>query len=52
MNEHTRHQQVALINGVNTGIGRAAAEQLAALGMTVLVGAGNPRRGENGPVPW
>jgi NAD(P)-dependent dehydrogenase (short-subunit alcohol dehydrogenase family) len=46
MNEHTTHQQVALITGANKGIGRATAEQLAALGMTVLIGARNPRRGE------
>ncbi|NYI04593.1 SDR family oxidoreductase [Allostreptomyces psammosilenae] len=47
MNEHTTtHRQVALITGANKGIGRATAEQLAALGMTVLVGARNPQRGE------
>jgi NAD(P)-dependent dehydrogenase (short-subunit alcohol dehydrogenase family) len=46
MNEHTTHQQVALITGANRGIGRATAEQLAALGMTVLIGARDPRHGE------
>jgi NAD(P)-dependent dehydrogenase (short-subunit alcohol dehydrogenase family) len=46
MSEHTTHQQVALITGASKGIGRATAEQLAALGMTVLIGARNPRRGE------
>jgi NAD(P)-dependent dehydrogenase (short-subunit alcohol dehydrogenase family) len=46
MNEHTTHQQVAMITGANKGIGRATAAQLAALGMTVLIGARNPRRGE------
>ncbi|MEU8250988.1 SDR family oxidoreductase [Nonomuraea sp. NPDC048916] len=46
MNGHTTHQKVALITGANKGIGRAAAEQLAALGMTVLIGARDPRRGE------
>ena len=46
MNEHTTHQKVAMITGANKGIGRATAEQLAALGMTVLIGARNPRRGE------
>jgi NAD(P)-dependent dehydrogenase (short-subunit alcohol dehydrogenase family) len=46
MNEHTTHQQVSLITGANKGIGRATAEQLAALGMTVLIGARNPRRSE------
>jgi NAD(P)-dependent dehydrogenase (short-subunit alcohol dehydrogenase family) len=45
MNEHTTHQQIALITGANKGIGRGAAEQLAALGMTVLIGARDPRRG-------
>jgi NAD(P)-dependent dehydrogenase (short-subunit alcohol dehydrogenase family) len=46
MSEHTTHQQVALVTGANKGIGRGAAEQLAALGMTVLVGARDPGRGE------
>jgi NAD(P)-dependent dehydrogenase (short-subunit alcohol dehydrogenase family) len=46
MSEQTTHQKIALITGANKGIGRAAAEQLAALGMTVLVGARDPRRGE------
>ncbi|TDE92779.1 SDR family NAD(P)-dependent oxidoreductase [Occultella glacieicola] len=45
MNEHTTDQHVALITGANKGIGRAAAEQLAGLGMTVVVGARDPRRG-------
>src|ERR687897_3176568 len=40
------HRKVALVTGANKGIGRAAAEQLAALGMTVLIGARDPRRGE------
>ncbi|MET7605784.1 SDR family NAD(P)-dependent oxidoreductase [Streptomyces avermitilis] len=46
MIEHSTHQKIALITGANKGIGRAAAEQLAALGMTVLIGARDPRRGE------
>ncbi|MFB4278515.1 MULTISPECIES: SDR family NAD(P)-dependent oxidoreductase [unclassified Nonomuraea] len=46
MNEHTPHQKVAMITGANKGIGRAAAEQLAALGMTVLIGARNAQLGE------
>ncbi|MEQ4206823.1 SDR family NAD(P)-dependent oxidoreductase [Actinopolymorpha sp. B9G3] len=46
MNEHTTHQNVAMITGANRGIGRATAEQLAALGMTVLIGARDQRRGE------
>lgn len=47
MNEHTTHQRIALVTGANKGIGRATAEQLAALGMTVLVGARDPRHGED-----
>lgn len=39
-------KKVALVTGANKGIGRAAAEQLAALGTTVLVGARDSRRGE------
>jgi NAD(P)-dependent dehydrogenase (short-subunit alcohol dehydrogenase family) len=35
-----------LVTGANKGIGRGAAEQLAALGMTVLLGVRDPRRGE------
>ena len=46
MSEQTTHRQVALVTGANKGIGRAAAEQLAALGMTVLIGARDPHRGE------
>jgi NAD(P)-dependent dehydrogenase (short-subunit alcohol dehydrogenase family) len=46
MSERTTHQKVALVTGANKGIGRGAAEQLAALGMTVLIGARDPRRGE------
>ncbi|MGY1945884.1 SDR family NAD(P)-dependent oxidoreductase [Nocardia asiatica] len=38
-------QKVALITGANKGIGRGAAEQLAALGMTVLIGARDSGRG-------
>ncbi|QFY12992.1 SDR family NAD(P)-dependent oxidoreductase [Nonomuraea phyllanthi] len=45
MNEPTT-QKVAMITGANKGIGRAIAEQLAELGMTVLVGARDLRRGE------
>lgn len=46
MSEQTTHQKVALVTGANKGIGRGAAEQLAALGMTVLIGARDPQRGE------
>ena len=46
MSEQPTHQKIALVTGANKGIGRAAAEQLAALGMTVLIGARDPRRGE------
>jgi NAD(P)-dependent dehydrogenase (short-subunit alcohol dehydrogenase family) len=41
------HQTVAMITGANKGIGRAIAEQLAALDMTVLIGARDSRRGED-----
>ncbi|MDQ3786177.1 MAG: SDR family NAD(P)-dependent oxidoreductase, partial [Actinomycetota bacterium] len=43
MSEH----RTALITGANKGIGRATAEQLAALGMTTWIGARDPRRGED-----
>ncbi|MFG1946630.1 SDR family oxidoreductase [Nonomuraea sp. NPDC048826] len=46
MDEQTPHQRVALITGANKGIGLATAERLAALGMTVLMGARDPLRGE------
>ncbi|MFI6504349.1 SDR family NAD(P)-dependent oxidoreductase [Nonomuraea typhae] len=39
-------KQIALVTGANKGIGRAAAEQLAVMGMTVLIGSRDPRRGE------
>ncbi|MET9442739.1 SDR family oxidoreductase [Streptomyces sp. NPDC006610] len=46
MSEKTTHRRIALVTGANKGIGRGVAEQLAALGMTVLIGARDPRRGE------
>ncbi|MER7274761.1 SDR family NAD(P)-dependent oxidoreductase [Dactylosporangium sp. NPDC000244] len=50
MSEQTAHRKVALVTGANKGIGRGAAEQLAALGMTVLIGARDARRGEEAAV--
>lgn len=46
MREYAPRQKVALITGANRGIGRAAAERLARLGFTVLIGARDPRRGK------
>jgi NAD(P)-dependent dehydrogenase (short-subunit alcohol dehydrogenase family) len=47
MDENSTHQQtVAMVTGANKGIGREIAAQLAALGMTVLLGARDPGRGE------
>ncbi|OLT35211.1 dehydrogenase [Actinomadura sp. CNU-125] len=46
MSEHAPHQKIALVTGANKGIGRAVAERLAALGLTVLIGARDPQRGE------
>ncbi|WP_280259730.1 SDR family oxidoreductase [Nocardia abscessus] len=50
MSEQTTHQKVALVTGANKGIGRGAAEQLAAQGMVVLIGARDPQRGEEAAV--
>jgi NAD(P)-dependent dehydrogenase (short-subunit alcohol dehydrogenase family) len=46
MSEHTAQRKVALVTGANKGIGRGVAARLAELGMTVLVGARDPGRGE------
>jgi NAD(P)-dependent dehydrogenase (short-subunit alcohol dehydrogenase family) len=45
VNSRTTDQKIALITGANKGIGRAVADQLAAMGMTVLIGARDPGRG-------
>lgn len=42
----TQEKTVALVSGANKGIGREIAAQLAALGMTVLLGSRDSRRGE------
>ncbi|MFE2560725.1 SDR family NAD(P)-dependent oxidoreductase [Streptomyces sp. NPDC059352] len=46
MSEKSTNQEVALVTGANKGIGRGVAEQLAALGVTVVIGARDPLRGE------
>ena len=46
MSEQTAYEEIALVTGANKGIGRAAAERLAARDMTVLIGARDQRRGE------
>lgn len=46
MSEQTDHPKVALVTGANKGIGYATAEQLAALGMAVVVGARDAQRGK------
>lgn len=46
MSAETTRQKVALVTGANKGIGRGVAQRLAALDMTVLLGARDPRRGE------
>ncbi|XRQ15150.1 SDR family NAD(P)-dependent oxidoreductase [Actinomadura welshii] len=45
MHGYTAQGRLALVTGANKGIGRAAAERFAALGMTVLIGARDPGRG-------
>ncbi|GAB2827624.1 SDR family oxidoreductase [Actinocorallia aurea] len=46
MSEQAAQRSVALVTGANKGIGRGVAGALAELGMTVLVGARDARRGE------
>ncbi|MBL7254413.1 SDR family NAD(P)-dependent oxidoreductase [Paractinoplanes lichenicola] len=41
----TEDVAIALVTGANKGIGRAVADRFAELGMTVLVGARDPRKG-------
>ncbi|MET8796684.1 SDR family oxidoreductase [Nocardia sp. NPDC004568] len=45
MSEQITGRKVALVTGANKGIGRGAAEQLAGLGSTVVLGARDPQRG-------
>ncbi|GGW56781.1 hypothetical protein GCM10010503_37500 [Streptomyces lucensis JCM 4490] len=45
-NDTSHTGSIALITGSTKGIGRRVAGQLAALGMTVLVGVRDRRRGE------
>ncbi len=42
----TKTAKVALITGANKGIGLETARQLGALGITVLVGSRDPKKGE------
>jgi NAD(P)-dependent dehydrogenase (short-subunit alcohol dehydrogenase family) len=42
----TTSQQIALVTGANKGLGRETARRLAAVGMTVLVGARDAGRGQ------
>ncbi len=46
MTASRQHRTVALVTGANKGIGHAIASQLADTGMTVLLGARDPQRGE------
>lgn len=47
MSEHSTRRKIVLITGANKGIGRATAERLSALGMTVLIGARRPDLGDD-----
>jgi NAD(P)-dependent dehydrogenase (short-subunit alcohol dehydrogenase family) len=40
------HARIALVTGANQGVGYQVAKELAAAGVTVLVGSRNPERGE------
>jgi NAD(P)-dependent dehydrogenase (short-subunit alcohol dehydrogenase family) len=46
MNMENKHKKVALVTGANKGIGLEIARQLAASGVTVIVGARDAGRGE------
>jgi NAD(P)-dependent dehydrogenase (short-subunit alcohol dehydrogenase family) len=43
---HSKDKRVALVTGANQGVGRQVAKELAANGLTVLVGSRNFERGE------
>lgn len=50
-NHRTADRHIAVITGASKGIGRAVAEQLAAQGTTVVIGARDPGRGGSGGRP-